>query len=580
MLRRRLRCHGCGETSPSERAGVARAWVCMYCEAVNHVDERGNITDPPIELTTRAQPIFTQRTRSPTPDVMSAPIESPFCDRCEKNQLIVNRALAEWLPDEDDPEYAKQEKSLPQYRAQLEEHYPQVCENCIERVQARIRQAGYAAKADAMIRRMEQSRKYQDKAHTSRQLWTLAIVWLGKMVYISSVVALLVWHLFGVMAVFDVADHQFDWFQCLSEAVFMREVDKSCVVSPTARTWVAYALLGDLLTILWNPKLAHKTTHANRRMSGLYTAWIIRAFMLFLNTALWLVLGDSAVRENGIVFEQRTNFFRNTHLALFVIQLLATWISWKAVTIQYISTKELLRPLDQHLPQAPSSRETTPRPKQTTPLPNHTSFDSMAAGFASSFPSQPNKYEPPSPTLTAVSTSTTTDENDWTPWRRKSATFLTGEEMDWTPTKPRFNANPPPILPPRFTPLPPSSTAAATAASPPDATTNIFKTGIDANPFRRRVPAAPKPPAAKVVDPWRRAAWQPDPLERQRNLFEEEKDRNAKLGAGLHGKGVPRAVEREALLFAPPKFKFDAGAYGGSEKETGLEDTFNNLFSK
>lgn len=39
LLRRRLRCHGCGETSPSERSGVARAWVCPYCEAVNHVDE-------------------------------------------------------------------------------------------------------------------------------------------------------------------------------------------------------------------------------------------------------------------------------------------------------------------------------------------------------------------------------------------------------------------------------------------------------------------------------------------------------------------------------------------------------------
>jgi hypothetical protein len=39
-------------------------------------------------------------------------------------------------------------------------------------------------------------------------------------------------------------------------------------------------------------------------------------------------------------------------------------------------------------------------------------------------------------------------------------------------------------------------------------------------------------------------------------------------------------VEREAQLFGPPKFKYEAGAYGGGEKTTGLEDTFNNLFAK
>ena len=547
--------------------------------------QRGQVTDPPAELTARPQPLYTHTrvltSRSPTPDsaVMSAPVDSPFCDRCEKNQMIVNRALAEWLPDEDDPEYANQEKALPQYQAQLEEQFPQVCESCIDRVKGRIRQAGYAAKAEAVGRKLEQSKKYQDKGRTLRQLWTLAIIWLAKCVYVAALVATQSWHLLAAMSDFGAGNHDFDPKTCAAEALLSRAVDKSCVVSTSAQNWVSYALLGDLLTIWWNPKLAYKTTHANRRMSGVVSQWIIRGCMALLNTGVWFVLGESSVQEDGAIVADRVRFFQLTHLIIFVLQFCGTWISWNTVTIRYVTTKELLRPLDAHLPQAPLSNHTTPHATPRKPLPNHTSFDSMAAAFSSSFHSDSASYEPPSPTLTAVSTATT-ETSDFTPWKRRQSSAV-GEEMDWTPTKPRFNARPPDLLPSRISL--PSPSKPPQGLGRPDSSgspVSIFRTGADANPFRRRVPAAPKAPAAQLVDPWKRAAWQPDPLVREKNLFDEDKERNKLFGAGLHGKGVPRTVEREAELFEPPKFKFEAEAYGGGEKTTGLEDTFNNLFSK
>lgn len=488
--------------------------------------------------------------------------------------MIVNRALAEYIPDEDDPKYVECEKAFPQFQATMEQRYPQVCENCIERVQARIWQAGYEAKAAAVRRKLEQSKKYHDKTRTPRQLVTLAIIWVGRCAYLCSLAATFIWHALGAAADFGHAEHKFDLRQCLLRAAYSAKADQVCVVSPTAQKLMSYVLIADALSFWWNPLLSTKMKHANARMRGLYKVWTIRISMLLLNVGTWFILGDGSFRENGPVVQERVDLFHHAHAVLFAIQFFATWIGWKAVTIYYVSVKELLRPLDAHLPTAPNSNETTPR-RDSKPLPNHTSFDSMAAGFASNSLFEPNAYySPPSPTLTVVSTATTAEDSDFTGWRRDSSA-TTGDEMDWTPTKPRFAPHAPSLLPSRYN-RPPS------AGREPSMTSerNIFKPGFDANPFRRRVPAAPKAPIAKIVDPWRRPSWQPDPLERTRNLFEEDKERNAKLGTGLHGKGVPRTVEREAQLFEPPKFKFDAEAYGGADRETGLEDTFNDLFSK
>ncbi|KAK7181510.1 hypothetical protein DPSP01_008909 [Paraphaeosphaeria sporulosa] len=572
LLRRRLRCHGCGEASPNERSGVARAWVCPYCEAVNHVDERGQITDPPVELTAQTQPLYTQRSRSGTPDIMHPPVESPFCERCEKNQLIVNRSLAEYLPDEDDPQYAKYDKALPQYQAQLEERYPPVCENCIERVQAGIRQAGYATKAEELRRKLDQSKKYQKETPTVRQTCTLWIIWLGRWAYITSVLVIMLWHSLGAIAYFDFSERDFDWALCLSEAAYMREAHQSCVASSPVRQVVFYALVADLLTIWWNPKLGQKMKHASGRMRGLVTTWMIRMLLLLLNAGSHFLLNDTSIRETGIISDERVGFFRYTHMTLLTLNILATLLAWNTVTIKYVSTKELLRPLDAHLPTAPRSTQTTPRPQHTAPLPNNTSFDSMAAGFASSFPSELNAY-PPSPTLSATSYADT-EESDFTPYSARKSSIATNastDAMDWTPTHSRFASHTPSLLPfPSSSQHQPDSPSPSPSKPPP---VNIFKPGAETNPFRRRIPAAPAS--------WHKSTLPPHPEEqsRKRNFFAEDAERNRDLGLGLRGRGVPKAVEREASLFQAPQFKYDAGGLVGA-KETGLEEGFNDLFSK
>ncbi|PWA00870.1 hypothetical protein BB558_003060 [Smittium angustum] len=53
-----------------------------------------------------------------------------FCNSCQTNQLIVNRLMAEYLPDEDNPEYDKLYNDSHIYRDILERKYPTSCKNC------------------------------------------------------------------------------------------------------------------------------------------------------------------------------------------------------------------------------------------------------------------------------------------------------------------------------------------------------------------------------------------------------------------------------------------------------------------
>ena len=112
------------------------------------------------------------RSSSPVMPMPPEP-ESLFCNTCQRNQVLLNKTLAEYLPDEDDPEYDKYTSSLDAYRRELEDRYPQVCQHCLPRVQDQIRAAGYAAKADNLRRMIDRSREHSRTVQTSRQTWTL-----------------------------------------------------------------------------------------------------------------------------------------------------------------------------------------------------------------------------------------------------------------------------------------------------------------------------------------------------------------------------------------------------------------------
>ncbi|KAF1922063.1 Ima1 N-terminal domain-containing protein [Ampelomyces quisqualis] len=567
LFRRRLRCHYCNAQSRDSVAHAPRQYLCPQCDAVNHFDECGNIADPPSDAVAAAALRYT---RAPSP-AMSLPADSPFCDTCQRNQALLQSLVAEYLPDEDDPEYATYEAAFDGYRAELEERWPPVCRHCAARVDDQIRGAGYAAKADHLRRLMEKSEQKRRTVHTARQAWTLRLISSAKWTYICSLLGQVLWHAFGYLMAADARTWDaeagsgaatFSWYVCLRQAIHVREVDECCVRSPSVTKLVVYALAADLLTLWWNPKLEAKTNTISGRMRGLKSLWAIRVAVFALRCG--------SVYYCNVDRDPRPAF-HNTHLFMLIVMPLSLVLTFKTVRISYQSPA-LFR---EKLSSAPTSPGKAPRAAYKPAHPQANAFDTMAHGFTTSFSDAlDTPTYPPSPTLTDSSYNTRATEAT-TPFGHKS---ICTDDMDWTPTQRKFAPVQPTVHPSPWNQQHPSPPHQTTSREP----VSLFRKP-DSNPFRHKIPAAPKAPAQVKADPWKRGVWDPPLKETTPNFFRRDKQARGAVGEakGLDGVGVPKNVKRDAELFASPKLKYDNY---GTMKSTGLEDrfeeTFNDFFSK
>lgn len=598
LLRRRIRCHYCNVQSRDSVAQMPRQYHCPHCDAMNYFDEvntrasfyaipqltsqqRGNIADPPLEAVATSLSTSVRYThtpsRSPSP-VTSANVESPFCDTCQRNQALVQNLVAEYLPNEDDKEYAKYEASFNGWRAELEDRYPQVCKKCEARVNDQIRNAGYAARADNARRLLERSSAKKRTVQTVRQAWTLKLISLAKWTYILSFLVQVLWHILGyIMAPderlwddereeFVSTARTFDLDICARQAFYVREVDQCCVLGPYVTKVVAYALLADLFTLWWNPKLENKTNSITGRMRGLKSLWAIRAAVFALRASTLLYWQYQEVNHETL------RIFHNNHLCMFAAMLLSFVLTFKTVRISYQSPCSFREQVVIAAISPQHARKSSYHPAH----PQADVFDAMAHGFIKGFDDALDAPAyPPSPTLTHSSYTTHATEAT-TPFGNKSLRDI--DDMDWTPTQRRFAAHQPTIHPSPWHRNEPSPPPAAAPHEP----VSLFRKP-DPNPFRHKVPAAPKAPAASKADPWKRGIWDPPLKEIVPNFFKESAKERGGVGEtkGLDGIGVPKNVKRDAELFASPKFKYDNY---GTMKESGLEgrfeETFNALFSK
>ena len=560
-----------------------KTYLCSHCDAVNYFDEvgrgrvhhtqlssinnfqHGDITDPPVqELAPEPSASFRHRySRSPSPAIQSAS-EDVFCSACQRNQTLLTNILAEYLPDEDDPKFEEFLASYDAYKRELEERYPQVCSACLPRVQDQIRNAGYAARADHLRRIMDKSDHRRKTVQTSRLSWTLRLISVAQWTYIISVLVGMLWHTFGLIMVQSESfsdDETFRWDVCLSQAIHMRSVNESCVLSPTITKLVEYALIADLLTIWWNPKLEVKANSLTGRMHGLKSLWSIRIAVLsfrFASLHYW---------KRAAIGSETLKSFQNTQLFMLIALALSVALTWKTVRITYHAPSSLPRLTNETLPTAPNDAEQVRRgsyhPAQLQP----NIFDGMAHAFTSGF--DDTSALPPSPTLTT--SSYTTHYTEATTPYVKSHRSLGHDSMDWTPTQRRFAQQAPDVLPAQWSETP-SSVQQHTREL------HSLFSQPDPNPFHHKIPAAPRAPAQAQANPWKPGIWDPPLKETTPNFFKQEgEERSQTPDRGLEGIGVPKNVKRNAEMFASPKLKYD---YYGTMKDTGLEDTFNGLFSQ
>lgn len=148
-------------TSPSTSTistGTPANWFCSNCQCQNVANQDGT----PVEQYTR--PMWDEawnrdrslllRHTSPqtTIPTSASPSYRPkipqtgangkstftFCHTCRTNQVLTLNMLADYLPGEEDPEYAEKLRCLPEYETSLVSRYPPVCSDCAPEVQQRI----------------------------------------------------------------------------------------------------------------------------------------------------------------------------------------------------------------------------------------------------------------------------------------------------------------------------------------------------------------------------------------------------------------------------------------------------------
>ncbi|EGE85558.1 hypothetical protein BDBG_02573 [Blastomyces gilchristii SLH14081] len=520
LFKKRLSCFYCGRRSAQSQPEPIRKWQCQQCLAVNHLDEHGEITDPPASeassgtrYTQYAQPI----PRASSPD-LPALDSSLFCSTCLKNQHLLTQTLASYLPSPSHPDYSAYEVSYPSYRKSLEERYPQVCESCEPQVRNRIRQVGYAAKSDHLRRMMEKSRHNRRVQGWS---WRSMLVAAGAVCFWVSVAGQLAWNLMGAMAAGKTSQNlESDVSLSLVPFCFNRiwkrqPLFEEC--SSALTPFAGVALFLGMLSVWWNPKLRHKVEGKSGRLTGMGEYYKAQLIVLVVRFVAWACLQDPSITGLNPKLPPAIHGFMSI---LTIISVVVLRRVIKIDTTPLVSWKDDIEPLVSQKPKEDHSTQlqlVSPPDSQTSSLGSEPGLQRFPVNkLAPAASTAPDPYVPPSPQTDIV------DDTD---------------AMDWTPSQQslQLNITPKPILV-RQSQLPSATRMPSLGSRNPSAVQSILKAlGQKPNPFRN----------APVLKP--------------------------KLSASQES----RATSPLETIMAPPKF-FPPSDFAN---DTGLESLFDKTFS-
>lgn len=128
-------CHGCGSVITKSlvyypKNGNLQKGFCSFCSSWNYFEVDGSYKDPP-----HTDVVVKQINN----EEMKKSVENySFCDECIRNQTIVMQIMANYLPEEDDPEYQRLLLNSIDYKKDLESRYPLVCSRCAPNVNRKL----------------------------------------------------------------------------------------------------------------------------------------------------------------------------------------------------------------------------------------------------------------------------------------------------------------------------------------------------------------------------------------------------------------------------------------------------------
>ena len=349
--------------------------------------QNGEITDVPLNETASPR----QYARAVAPADTQPFEEVIFCSTCIKNQRLLTEALSNYLPAPEDPTYPQYEASLPIYRRNLEDRYPQVCLKCEPAVRQRILQAGYHAKSDHLRRMMDRSRARQT---ANRWGWRSLIVRGGGLGYTLSIVGQLCWHAMSALSYGDASTGAVSYRSCLDWCLKRQQPSTACAELFAPATGLAIVV--GLVCIWWNPRWHHKLDGKDGRLTGLYTYYNIQVISLLLRLGSWIWLRDPATSGISQLHQSAAhNLFLVLELILATFSLFGIvrvdttpLVNWQANPAPLLSKGQYVPP-EQSSTQlfSPPSSQLEPSTSQAFPVNN----------LASSIRPSYDAWRPPTP---------------------------------------------------------------------------------------------------------------------------------------------------------------------------------------
>ncbi|KAG8527930.1 uncharacterized protein KY384_006846 [Bacidia gigantensis] len=345
LFGRKLSCFYCRCRSAQIYTPGLRHWECSKCNAENWLDENGEITDPPSNITSSSQTRYAQ----PEPTISNNPFLDPvtpttdeplFCATCVKNQHLYTESLKSFYPSPTRDNFDEFERAEREYRQGLEERYPLICEACEPRVQRKLRRVNYDAKADHMGKIMRSLRGARPKNVNGVKGWA---IWIGGWAWTISWLVDILWHSLNLL---PTADPYLEFGQshgslteCIKHTLAAHEVLPACLTK--AGHGPAYnALFMGLLSVWWHPRRMEMLDKRYGTVVGLPNYYKLQVLALGARFATWYF----ATRAGQMDLDAQ----RSMHLFMIVFSLIAITISYTAVSVDYtpkVSFKESPEPL-------------------------------------------------------------------------------------------------------------------------------------------------------------------------------------------------------------------------------------------
>ncbi|ROV93053.1 hypothetical protein VPNG_09431 [Cytospora leucostoma] len=272
-----LTCFYCNRKSSTRYDGRMRQFECNNCQASNHLNSNGNITDPPVAKTTN-ESAAAQFAIHPSSASKLFP-DTVFCKRCLQNQHLFIASLAQFLPeDPNDPEYIRREKGYHKFYRGLMRRYPQVCAECEPKVRKELDKAAYTAKTDHL-------RRMLDRSAETRIITTKSTVnyiqKAGKWLWFASLLLQILWH---VSLIHQAVIEKHDGTTTPNKwtSLFLRAFSPLSGYLPTPLRIAKLSFWSSVLSFWWNPKWVETWRGFNRHLIGFDHYYQLQALLLVL----------------------------------------------------------------------------------------------------------------------------------------------------------------------------------------------------------------------------------------------------------------------------------------------------------